>query len=82
MKIKKNLALRNIEGKIYVVDTETSYLHCLNETATKIFEYLMKKYTVEEIISKLVSEYDISYTQAKNDVLEFISQLKQKKMVE
>ncbi len=82
MKIKENLAYRQIEGKIYIVDTSNSSLYCLNDTGSLIFKGIEKKLSVEKIVEKLCSEYEVEYSVAEKDVKDYIEILKNFGIVE
>lgn len=47
----------------------------LNDTGAFIWEHIDGEKKVSEIIAALISEYDISEEEAKNDVFEFVDDL-------
>ncbi|HEX2970324.1 MAG TPA: PqqD family protein [Bacteroidales bacterium] len=51
-------------------------VYTLNETGAFIWEQIDGKKTIEEVIEALTSEYEISEEEARNDVFEFIENLK------
>ena len=50
-------------------------VYTLNETGAFIWEQIDGKRNVEEIISALISEYDIDYKSAETDVFSFIGDM-------
>jgi len=57
-------------------------LHKFNETAQLVFECIKKCYDVEEIVKKIVEEYDVDEKIAKSDVEEIIKEMQEKKLIE
>jgi Coenzyme PQQ synthesis protein D (PqqD) len=81
--IKTNhLAARIIEGKAFIINTKNSTLHELDETGTFIWKLIEKKKSLEEMTSLITSEFDVTSTQAENDLHEFLEALKQKGIIE
>jgi len=77
----KNLAFRKIEGKLYIIDPKKSYLHCLDEIGTKIWELISKKISYVKLLNKLISIYDIDELTLKKDLSEFLMELKNKNLI-
>lgn len=50
-------------------------VYTLNETGAFIWEQIDGKKSIRELVSALVSEYDINPEEAENDVLEFVNNL-------
>ncbi len=80
-KINPKIAYRKIKDEIFVVDTENSYLHKLNETASFIWECIKKEMSDEEIIENLIREFDVEYFEAEKDLKEFLKTLKEKNLI-
>jgi len=56
-----------------VADMET--LYTLNEVGARIYELIDGKRPLNEIVSAVVDEFDVTAQQAESDVREFIAQL-------
>lgn len=82
MKLRKNLAYRKIEDKIFIVDISNSILHSTNETGARIFELIADGYDFDKIVEKMYLEFDVDKDELIKDVKSFISELKQKDLVE
>ncbi len=82
MKLKKNLAYRKIDGKIFIVDMKTSMLHSVNEIGSLIIDLLQKNYNFNEIAQKIVQEYDVNIEDVILDIKNFVSILREKKLIE
>jgi Coenzyme PQQ synthesis protein D (PqqD) len=50
-------------------------VYTLNETGAFIWEHIDGKKTVEEIITDLMSEYDVDFERASKDVFSFIDDM-------
>ena len=82
MQIKNGVVLREIAGNYIVVSTgETGGMVSLTESAASLFKRLLKGATEDELVSALLSEYDIDETVAKEDVKAFIEKLKEAKLL-
>lgn len=81
MKIKEGYLLREVAGSNIVVPVgegamDFSGVITLNEVGAFIWNLLEKDITKEQIIEKMLSEYDVDKTTAENDVEEYISALR------
>lgn len=80
MKIVKEFIMREIVGEYMLVPTgattqEFNGLITLSETAKFIWENLESVESLDEMIQKILEEYEIDEETARNDAVEFISQL-------
>lgn len=80
-KINKKLAFRKIDGVYYVIDPENMKLFSFNETATFIWDTILSRKDLSEILKSLVDEYEIDKEVAKNDLEEFICLLKNNNLI-
>lgn len=72
--------LRNAAGMWHILDVtnpEVPYKAPLqiNETGAKIWEYLQKGFSEEDIADQFVTEFGISKEEAREDIKEFIKKL-------
>jgi len=75
------LAFRKIDGNFFIVDAEKEMLHELNDLGSFTWNLIVKKKKSEEILKKIVEEFEVSATQAKKDFDDFINKLKEKGLV-
>ena len=79
--IKKNVIITKIGNESIVnpsyEDEKEPYIITLNETGTFILNNIDGKKTIEEIITKIVSNYDITEREAKKDLYELIEDLEE-----
>ena len=78
MKPKDGFLLREVDGTSIVVATgdaatEFSGLITLNQTGTLIWKCLETGATEDDMVAKLISEYDIDEESARRDVKAFVT---------
>lgn len=82
MKVKAEVVLREIAGDYVLVPTgetviDHNGLFCMTEVGARIWELVPECDTEDEIVSKLLEEYDVDEATLRNDVSDFISQLRE-----
>jgi len=87
MKIKSGFELRNIAGEIIVIPVGSRNVNFngiikLNDTGAFLWSQLQEDKSQEELLEALTNEYDVDMTNAKNDMLAFISKLKDADLLE
>lgn len=87
MKVKDNLILREIAGSWIIVPVaemvvEFNGLMNLNESGAFLWQKLAEGAEMDELISGLLSEYDVDEETAKADIEEFVAQLKEKGLLQ
>ncbi len=88
MKIRQGFILRDVGGKTFVVATgelskEFSGLITLNATGKFIWQRLSEEITAEEIVTRVMKEYECDDREAiENDVNKFISLLEKDNVLE
>ncbi|WP_449077759.1 PqqD family protein [Ruminococcus sp.] len=81
MKIKDDFVLRKVADSYVVVPVNSLTLDFngvinLNETGAFLFEQLQKGIEKDELIAKMISEYDVTKEKASTDIDIFINKLK------
>lgn len=87
MKIKKGFTVRNIAGSDIVVPVGNAEkifngMITLNESGAFFWNALLKDTTIDEVVKKVTSEYDVDEERAKADVEKFIEQLRENNLIE
>lgn len=87
MKIKKGFTVRNIAGSDIVVPVGNAErvfngMITLNESGTFFWNALLKDTTVDEVVKKVTSEYDVDESKARADVEKFINLLRENNLIE
>ncbi len=81
MQIKKEMILREIAGENVLVPgadavLDFNGLFVMTATAGFIWELLPEVETEDEILKKMLDEYEIDEETAKNDIAEFLEELR------
>jgi 7-cyano-7-deazaguanine synthase in queuosine biosynthesis len=87
MRVKQGFVVREVGGKKYAVATGVAArsfkgMLSLNDIGAVIFGYLQTHTTKEEIVSKILAEYDAPQNVVDTDVNNFISQLRKINVIE
>lgn len=86
MKIRKELVKRTIAGDVILVPVgnaslELKGLLTLNETGESIWDLLPQCGTVDEIVEKMLEEYDVDEAVLRADVEAILSQLRELEII-
>lgn len=81
MKIKEDFILRKVADSYVVVPVNNMTLDfngiiSLNETGAFLFELMQNGTDREELIDKMLQEYDVTPQKAENDIDDFIEKVK------
>lgn len=87
MKIKEDFILRKVADSYVVVPVNDMTVDFngiinLNETGAFLFEILQKGADKQELLDKLLSEYEVTSEKAENDIDVFIQKLKDADILE
>ena len=87
MKIKEDFVLRKVADSYVVVPVNQMSLDFngiinLNETGAFLFEILQNGAEKEELLSKLLEEYEVTEEVAKKDIDVFLSKVKEADILE
>lgn len=82
MKISSNYVLRKIAGDVLLVpvggiDTDAKGMLLLNELSLFVYESIQKGQTQEEILSRILDEYDVDAAHAAADLAEILSRFQE-----
>lgn len=86
MKIKKDFVLREIAGEYILIPTgsttqEFNGLITINDVAAFVWKNIESTESIEELVSMVLEEYDVEEEIARNDISEFVKQLKEADMI-
>ena len=73
---------RIVDNEALLLDTDSGNYFCLSESGTKIWNLLEENKSVDEIARIFANEYQIDVETAKSDILQFIEQLQENKIIE
>jgi len=74
-------AWRLIEGEAVILSLQTKVLRGLNPVGSRVWELIDGQRSVEEIITAIVQEFDVSPQAAAEDVKRFVRELLDKGLV-
>ena len=81
MKISKEFVIREIAGDYIIVPTGNTALQfngliTVNEVGAFLWKFLQQETTEEALVQSVVSEYEVEEETARQDIEEFLQQLK------
>lgn len=74
LKQNTDTAYRVIDGEAVIVDLDSSELYSLNPTATVIWEACEEEVTLEEVVDKIVEEFEVEREVAEEDCVGFVEE--------
>ncbi|HEX3009587.1 MAG TPA: lasso peptide biosynthesis PqqD family chaperone [Bacteroidales bacterium] len=76
-KVKRNPALvtSNIDGEIVMMSVENGEYYGLDEIGTRIWDLLENSLLVNELVDKLIEEFEVGKEDCTRDTLEFLNDL-------
>lgn len=87
MKLKNEMLLREVAGEIIAIPVGKTALNfngmiCLNEVSAEIWKGLQEEQSKEEILERILQEFEVSREEAAADLEEFLQQLRQNDLLE
>ena len=81
MKLKNEMLLREVAGEIIAIPVGKTALNfngmiCLNEVGAEIWKGLQEEQSKEEILERILQEFEVSREEAAADLEEFLQQLR------
>lgn len=86
MKIKPGFIIKTIGLRFMVLPIDAQALHfngimTLNKSGKLLFEALEKEQTLESLVKLLMDHYEVSFEDARKDVIQFVDSLKEKDLL-
>jgi hypothetical protein len=72
---------KRLDQVTVLVEISTSRMFELNETGTRVWELLSQGFNVEQIVQRLVSEFEVEDSQASEELKILLSQLQDQGLV-
>ena len=84
MKVKSGYIVKKVMGSYMLVSPngESGTMQTMNETGAYLWDLLTKDTTVDEMVAKMVKEYDVDAACAKSDIENFISKLRSSNLLD
>lgn len=80
--VSKEVVSCDLGGETAMLDMKEGIYYGLNEIGTIIWELIQKPITLQEIIDKILEEYEVDDETCYADVVELIDQMVENKLVE
>ncbi len=77
IKIKKTLNVTDLSGEKVMIDFDSGKYFMIKGSGNDIWDLIQNEITVDEIISSLLKEYDVSEEECAKSVEEFLEKLKE-----
>jgi len=77
-----NLIFNELDGEVVMMNLEKGEYYGLNPVASRIWELLADAMTLENLLNKLVEEFEVNFEQCQADTEGFIVDMIEKKMIE
>ncbi|MFH1904698.1 MAG: PqqD family protein [bacterium] len=73
---ENKVAWRDLDGEAVILDLKTDTYFSLDEIGTQIWNRMIEKSEIKDIVSLITREYDVPAKEAERDAKELISSLK------
>lgn len=73
--LEKKLDVTDLSGEKVMIDFETGKYFLLKGSANEIWEYIEQDITVEQIVEKLLTVYEVDRQTCEASVIQFLTQL-------
>ena len=74
-------AWRVIEGEAVIISLDSKVFRGLNSVGSRVWELIDGRRSVDEIVARIVAEFEVTAEVAARDVAVFVDQLLQKQLV-
>lgn len=86
MRINPDFILREIAGESIVIPTGEAARHlsgliALNQSGKFLFELLQTEHTQEELVSEMLSAYEVDEATATADIADFLQMMRENRML-
>ena len=77
IKLKKKLNVTDLSGEKVMIDFDSGKYFMIKGSGNDIWDLIQDEISVDEIIKKLLSEYDVSESECETSVEEFLTKLRE-----
>lgn len=74
--ISKHISWQNVGNIVFIFDENNKGVMMLDEITTLFWSYLESGYLIDDIVSRMMQEYEVDYSKVRTDIIEFINLLK------
>jgi len=82
--IKRNneVFASQIDDEVVMMNIQSGKYYGMDAIGSRIWELINEKIQVQQVVDQLLEEYEVSEERCQSDVLEFLDELKENKLVE
>ena len=82
IKRNKEVFASEIDDEVVMMNVDSGKYYGMDTVGSRIWELIAEEIQVREVINKLMEEYDVEEEQCEKDVLEFLNELYENKLVQ
>ena len=82
IKISDNVVWRDLEGEIVILNLTSGVYFSVEGVGTRIWTLISEQVATEDIIGKLISEFDVEESQLRSDVESLVKNLADQGLIE
>jgi hypothetical protein len=82
IKRNKEVFASEIDEEVVMMNVDTGRYYGMDTVGSRIWELVAEEIQVKDVIETLMEEYDVSEEQCKSDVLEFLNELYENKLIQ
>jgi len=79
--LSPDVVFQELDGETVLLDMQSGYYYGLDAVSTTIWKKLAAGESLSSIFDALLAEYDVSKEQCRQDMMTFLVQLEQKKLI-
>jgi hypothetical protein len=77
-----NYPFQKIENETIVVDSKNRLMHQLDDVGSRVWELLIHKRSVQEVIDIIAGEYEVDFSTARKEITQFLQTLSEQKLIQ
>ena len=80
--VSKDVVSCDLGGETAMLEMKEGVYYGLNEIGTVIWELIQKPITIQEVVDKILEEYEVDEETCYGDVVELLEQMLENKLIE
>ena len=82
VRLPETLLTQKVDDELVLLDTESENYYGLDGVGAEIWQLLRKGESLEEILTILLDRYEVEEARLRRDLLDFVSQLQERRLIE
>lgn len=79
--ISKHISWQNVGNTVFIFDENNKGVMILDEITTLFWCYLESGYLIDDIVFRMMQEYEVNYSKVRTDIIEFINLLEDNNII-